>query len=168
MDKPPASLDAVSRNLAIVRELLAASRKDPEMVALLDRVAIRVYREIDEFIDATKYVLSVELEIRTGNKDTIVAEATAKLASIAVADPKDPRVKFCGDMLKDLQYVVRMKELETTTERVGCLDVVPVSGLVLGRFTRFENELQTVLSIWSKPQSPTPTPATEPISSPKS
>ena len=47
------------------------------------------------------------------------------------------------ELVKDLKYLARMRQLETSGERV--LDVVPVSGLVLSQFYRLENELKTVI-----------------------
>jgi len=40
-----------------------------------------------------------------------------------------------------------MKHLEENPQE-KVLDVVPVSGLILGRFIRMENELKTVLELW--------------------
>ena len=50
------------------------------------------------------------------------------------------------ELVKDLKYLTRMRQLETSGERV--LDVVPVSGLVLSQFYRLENELKTVIELW--------------------
>lgn len=50
------------------------------------------------------------------------------------------------ELVKDLKYLARMRQLETSGERV--LDVVPVSGLVLSQFYRLENELKTVIELW--------------------
>jgi len=54
-------------------------------------------------------------------------------------------------MLKDVNYLVEMKSRED--KDVGnALDVVPVSGLVIGRFVRLQNELKTVIEIWDRPE----------------
>lgn len=60
-------------------------------------------------------------------------------------------VAWMSSMIADLRYLTRMKELEAqldegTQEKV--LDIVPVSGLVIGNFVRLENELKTVLELW--------------------
>lgn len=67
-------------------------------------------------------------------------------------------------MIADIKYLHRMKELEAQldqgtqekvlglTSLILCLiifnqlqDIVPVSGLIMGTFARYENELKTVL-----------------------
>ncbi len=61
----------------------------------------------------------------------------------ANSQPVDPM-----QLLKDIEYVNRMHELEIGQERV--LDVVPVGGLVVGTFVRIQNELKTVLMLWDQ------------------
>jgi hypothetical protein len=37
-----------------------------------------------------------------------------------------------------------MKQLENSSEKISEKDVVPITGLIVGRIVRMENELQTV------------------------
>ncbi len=87
-------------------------------------------------------------------------------------------IQKLGDLLKDLQYLNRMKELEleyystndthldqnnnlnnanspsvgnssnNNTKKAGLSDIVPISGIILGRFHRLDNELRTVYDHW--------------------
>ena len=75
-------------------------------------------------------------------------------------------------LIKDLEYLTEMKELELEQARkkkdpdreVGKLaltHVVPVSGLAMGYFFRLENVLKTVIELWDRPEpvEPSPEPA---------
>jgi len=58
-----------------------------------------------------------------------------------------------ADILKDRSYLLQMKELEGSTTRgkpTGlCIDkAVPISGLIMNYFFRYENEHRTVLEVW--------------------
>ncbi len=86
-------------------------------------------------------------------------------------------IQKLGDLLKDLQYLNRMKELEleyystnhthldqnnlnnvnspsvgnsssNSNKKAGLSDIVPISGIILGRFHRLDNELRTVYDHW--------------------
>lgn len=47
------------------------------------------------------------------------------------------------DMFKDIQYLKQMKRLEKPQNRKEKIkDIVPVTGLIVGRFYRLENELR--------------------------
>ena len=51
-------------------------------------------------------------------------------------------------MIKDIEYLEKMKNLESSKRRTRTLDVVPITGLVIGLFVRLENECKTVLELW--------------------
>lgn len=56
---------------------------------------------------------------------------------------------FVADILKDLEYLREMKRREETGKDRGLgIDIVPISGLIVGRFCRLRNELKTVIEIW--------------------
>lgn len=144
IETAPASIEAVQRNLAIVRGLLSSGRDSTtELGILTARVCGTIYPELDLLAENMRFVVAKELGLAL-DSPTFAVDAAAQIATL---DAKDQRVKLCKDLLKDLDYLQTMHALETTTARAN-MDVVPVSGLIVGRFTRFENELQTVLGIW--------------------
>lgn len=71
-----------------------------------------------------------------------------KLFSEAIPD-------WVNTAMADLQYLLRMRELERQLEEDSfqekVLDVVPISGLIMSQFVRFENELKTALELWDNP-----------------
>jgi len=114
-----------------------------ELGAFITRISSKIYPVLDRLVDSMKYIIATEFRLSVDSPN-LITEATTKLASM---DQKDSRYKLYNDLIKDVAYVVKMKELESAG-RVSGMDIVPISGLISGRFTRFENELQTVLSIW--------------------
>ncbi len=52
-------------------------------------------------------------------------------------------------LLKDIDYCTSMKRLEIS-EQKSDFHIVPITGLIISRFTRLENELVTVKEVWEK------------------
>jgi hypothetical protein len=61
-----------------------------------------------------------------------------------------------------LQYIEEMKAAESPTYGKGSFHIVPVSGLIMSIFSRFENEINTVFELWE------PVPKTEEVIPPVS
>jgi len=59
-------------------------------------------------------------------------------------------VERVENVLGELAYVQKMKQLENSSEKTSEKDVVPITGLIVGRIARMENELQTVLEVWGQ------------------
>jgi len=177
IEQPPTSIEAVQKNLAIVRSILEAGNvPTSELGAFITRISSKIYPVLDRLVDSMKYIIATEFRLSVDSPN-LITEATTKLASMDQKDcwlsslsisislfcfslrtyillhfppplpPSEARYKLYNDLIKDVAYVVKMKELESAG-RVSGMDIVPISGLIAGRFTRFENELQTVLSIW--------------------
>ena len=73
----------------------------------------------------------------------------ALLVEMQMELPKDDWV---DSALADLKYISRMRDLEQQLEEGSfqekVLDVVPISGLIMGQFVRLENELKTAQELW--------------------
>jgi hypothetical protein len=72
----------------------------------------------------------------------------------------EEEVEFIDSLFGDLAYINEMARLEReffgnnsiegATEKKAPSDIVPVTGLILSRFHRLENELKTILEHWGR------------------
>jgi hypothetical protein len=100
---------------------------------------------LDDFVCKSEIVILDYFNIEEDyNFDAITIGGLIKLTE----DKMDKR--FADNlkrMLKDMDYVHEMKKLENYVGKAGLDAAVPVSGLILSRFHRFQNELQTVKEV---------------------
>lgn len=141
IDTPPPSMAQVSHNLSLIQKLLDRSTDHFQMEDKLIRpLKEEIYKKIDSFVSQAKHVADdMKLDIELSDPQVASEEEQTQL----------------GNLLKDLKYVEEMKILEfdyfnqTEIEEKGKLsDVVPVTGLILSRFHRLHNELDTVIHHW--------------------
>ena len=105
-----------------------------------------IYPEIDKFISCAQIVLAEQLGL--DYRIFCLEEAEAKFVE-GKATMDAEVVDWIGDMLQDIRYLLTMKQLESPQEgQEKTLDIVPVTGLIVGRFYRIENELRTVVDHW--------------------
>lgn len=149
IDEAPEDMSAVLRNLAILQlstHAISESRKPPGS-------PVTPAPEIPDGagaveVDGAAAVHMVESLARTiyPRLDAFAAEAQVILDGISGIDdlPKDNPYK---QLQLDVRYVRRMHELEDIRNKVDDLDVVPVTGLAIGRLFRMEKEVTTVVEL---------------------
>lgn len=157
IDDPPKSLEAVQDNLKIVKSCLAIYKDyvrpstsfrrtnshltqvknnlvQQSMVQLVEGCRKDIYDKLEEFSNRAKEVIN-----------SILGEEVEITEELVKRKELPDHVTFA---MKDVLYVKKMKELEYQNKPAESKDIVPVIGLVLNNFFRFENELETVLEVW--------------------
>eukprot|EP01102_Stenamoeba_stenopodia_P022797 TRINITY_DN9637_c0_g1_i1.p1 TRINITY_DN9637_c0_g1~~TRINITY_DN9637_c0_g1_i1.p1 ORF type:complete len:836 (-),score=143.68 TRINITY_DN9637_c0_g1_i1:1086-3593(-) len=163
-DVPPPSMQDVKNNSKILSAVIDPSHDVYNVKELLYRMKATVYPVVDDFIQKSLTIIADAIEQTNREKGILcplnaydhmiygtdrIAEATARVRE--AFSETNPAHKWVFEMLKDITYLVEMKSRED--KDVGnALDVVPVSGLVVGRFVRLQNELKTVIEIWDRPE----------------
>ena len=137
-DVAPPSLKVVRKNLKIIQEVIL---KNADSESHLPRLIARSARLVHEILSPFRNDMEVLLQL-------LPTHFPSETGSI-------PRIQ------KDLDYLTKMKEMdEELFERlegedfqsvsVEMTDVVPISGLLMGRFHMVECELRTALEIWDQ------------------
>lgn len=163
----PQDLDVVRANLKLVQEVIDI--KGPKRQAtkqFIEELKALIYREIDAFAAENKCLLQQTLRLKArdfqagGPWQTLVKEASSKA-------PEQVQ-NWVRDFLEDYQYIEEMKRMEEVEfveeggdQKLRLSAVVPISGLIVGKFSILENELSTALSFWEERQQPID-PAPEP------
>eukprot|EP01114_Cavostelium_apophysatum_P016082 TRINITY_DN4516_c0_g1_i1.p2 TRINITY_DN4516_c0_g1~~TRINITY_DN4516_c0_g1_i1.p2 ORF type:complete len:707 (-),score=176.75 TRINITY_DN4516_c0_g1_i1:2247-4367(-) len=165
IDNPPKSLAAVKENLTIVQQCIRAFnaaqqlKTNPEysipekeqgamqndMLQLLEKLKNDIYPKLDDFVAQAQIVLLDHFDCLDIQFDMIVINALMKLTC---DDMGDDATMWIDRVAGEITYVEQMKKLENSTVRTDNKDIVPISGLIVGRIVRLENELQTVLEVW--------------------
>lgn len=157
IDQPPSSMEAIKHNLQLIRTLLdLRSHEGKEMRSvMIEPLKQMIYQEIDAFQFNSISILSTILNIDNLNCDWHQLQARFESMKPKFTPTKQKQI---ANMFHDLQYIFKMKELEekfyeTSQEqsdtKAPLSDIVPISGLILGRLFRLENELKTVQDHWS-------------------
>lgn len=151
------SLVAVKANLKIIKEILTAYnsyvRKEEQtenlsprllqiqkdLISMVQTLKKDIYERLDKFVSQANLILKIE-SISSNLQSNGEGEKSGKEADTE---------RWLETLHKDIQYIEQMKILEEVTTKVENKDVVPISGLILNRFLRLENEIQTVLEVWS-------------------
>jgi len=160
IDTPPTSLQVVRENLTIIQQLLRAfnatqkDRVEPtavekefqtDIVELLQELKSEVYPKLDDFVAKAQLALQDSFECLDIPFDHLTISSLLKLTH----DEMEIKMSRSIDrVLGEITYVEQMKRLENSTTKSDVKDIVPITGLAIGRIVRFENELQTVLEVW--------------------
>ncbi len=138
LDEKPKSLPLLHDNLQIIRNMILFTQNDIYQVKakLLQPLMDQVYEKLEEFLEISQ-------------------ELVEFLSSSSSSHPE------IQSLLKDVEYVLEMKRIEEDDmqnyidgtkkpQKGGPLsDIVPVSGLILGKLHRIENEFKTAIEHWS-------------------
>ncbi|PRP85960.1 hypothetical protein PROFUN_06082 [Planoprotostelium fungivorum] len=141
IDQPPKSMEAIRHNHYIVQKLLSFSTlpvtetSSPQHVEF-DRFLRGTSKEVYTHINHFETVSNGVLDLIRGNMIRVDQEKTQHL-------------------LADLNYLSEMKRLEDERfsgekTSAGLSHIVPISGLILSKLHRIENELATVLRHWNR------------------
>lgn len=147
LEQPPTNIQAVRDNLQLIKEILNPNEDKHQVQRLIKNLKVQIYPEIDRFISNAQIVLAEQFNMDYDNFSLDAAEA--KFNSEKSTLSAEVR-EWIEDMFKDIHYLRQMKRLEKPQNcKEKILDIVPVTGLIVGRFYRLENELRTVLDVWS-------------------
>ena len=157
LDEPPASILAVRRNLVLLRRILktyhtsknSGVEQDPfRLSPLIQDVSHSIYQTIHEFLRDLNYCLAEQLGLSYEDcltMDTKVVKEKLELMTTLTEERKEQ----VEDMVADKCYLQKMVELENNSLRdPQQQDIIPISGLVVSKLSRLENECKTVLDLW--------------------
>ena len=152
--RAPASLEAVRQNQRVCHDVLA-HKNAPDVQQLLRGVCSEVYPRLDAFVaDAIQALVQVlQLPVPCAEADPLALVEAAKPQIRAREAAGDKEARKLANLAGDIEYVCEMHRREKAG-RAENKDVVPVSGLVLGRVARAENEMKTVIEIWELKSAP--------------
>lgn len=146
MEEAPPCIDDVRRNSHICSAIASHAQTDRDTRACVKKLCDTVYPRIDSYARQVKEVLALELGITQQDNPAFMDEVRTRVAAAVTAGER-PAAHW-KQMIADIDYIERMKELEESTEPAASKDIVPISGLFFSRITRQENECKTVLQIW--------------------
>lgn len=121
---------------------------------LVDNLKDEIYGRIRDFTSKARIVLSLEFGVPL--EELTMAKAAEEFSK-RKEELDDVVSKWIDSMIKDIEYLEEMEEMEKLqgqqSEGGGLVlsNVVPVSGLILSRFFRKENEIRTVLELYDTP-----------------
>jgi hypothetical protein len=146
--EPPANLASVKKNLKLIEEILDPKESKHSSKEFIQELAKEIYAKVDEF------VAKLEAVLNDHNATSPILDRIGlrkRLSGYLQSQEEEMNVqgmKAAETLIKDVEYLRQMKVLET--EESAGKDIVPITGLIIGRFCRLRNELKTVLSIWGK------------------
>mmetsp|Transcript_22552 Transcript_22552/g.28798 ORF Transcript_22552/g.28798 Transcript_22552/m.28798 type:complete len:969 (-) Transcript_22552:18-2924(-) len=169
--EPPKDFRQVYKNIGILREALDLEKDIYNIKQLIDDVCGEVYPKIEAFIVDSKVAILEYLKkpcdkeaIESFDNDAVkmlIEEAEQEGGYLsdsnqALRDPSDEitsedSLDWLKDLLADIVYLQTMKDMETASieERKKNFHIVPISGLIISRLCRMENEHKTVLELWA-------------------
>ncbi len=163
LDEAPKSLDSIRINIQIIYKFL--NLRSPEALqelreTLIDPLKQEIYNRIDEFLDCAETVLlSLLGRIHRKTNGPFSLETAKVLFSNAKHNFSKTQQTQIENLLHDIAYIMQMKQLEydffstDTPASRGATElsqIVPITGLIVGKLHRLENELKTVLEHWSQ------------------
>mmetsp|Transcript_5837 Transcript_5837/g.8171 ORF Transcript_5837/g.8171 Transcript_5837/m.8171 type:complete len:688 (-) Transcript_5837:33-2096(-) len=176
IDNPPTSIAAVKSNLIVIQQILSAfnsmqkERSAPkingmpvqleeksekqkllekDLTLLMNDLKTEIYSVLDDFVQKVQIILGDQFDLLDdANCNPFDVTIVASLFKITQEDMDPKTAAWVERLVADVIYINTMKQLEDQTEKIEKKDIVPITGLIVGRFHRFENELQTVLEVW--------------------
>lgn len=106
-----------------------------------------VYRIINEHINDIKFCVILTLNLPS---NYIPTSNSQLIEQVKLSSLDESLKEAVVDVIKDKQYLEDMKRMESDIEfsESQRMITIPVSGLVLSRFCRLENEHKSVLDLW--------------------
>lgn len=166
LDHPPKSLAVIKVNLFIIQKLLS-THTNLLTQGLVLPLSKEIYHKIDDYERQIQNILLVTIKAtqpQPHTKQTFVEWASQQLKQQQSKLSESKQTQLEG-LIQDLMYISKMRELEShfgpnnlnesdkpnqQTKDKKPSDIVPVAGLITGRFHRIENELKTVLQHWGR------------------
>lgn len=152
LEHPPRGghLNGVRDNLEIIENVKTMQHEKLNPLELMESLKTEVYDQINPFVSDIFAVVSDAFHTPV-NEETfpeIFKQLQDGVIDISQIEEGD-RINEC---CKDLDYILEMKQSEEftfTKKKLTLSKVVPITGLIFSRFLRIENELRTVLDVWS-------------------
>jgi len=165
IEEMPTSIAVVRRNLRIVISILNPDEVESDNLQkkLIGPLKSEIYSKIDLFLANADVVLQEQVQNhfplhRNQVSSPPCGDASAHLHTLLRDQLKnlDPNLaQWVKNILDDIDYIKQMKVLEeqfydpeSKKPGTGLSHIVPITGLIMGRFNRVENELRTVLNVW--------------------
>jgi len=146
--EPPREIPLVRMNRKTLSSIMDPTRNEYGVQELAKRLCDTIYPKITEFrTDCMKLLLRKSGLLLEPNADS---RPLKEIMDRILAMPYTPEDKdLMLDLSKDLEYLAKMEILEESKGGgTRDLDVVPISGIIMGTFARLENECKTVLELW--------------------
>jgi len=156
IERRPDNLEPIRANLELISAVLNKEEDKYNVMKVVNNLKEEIYGRIREFTKKARIVLSQEFSVPL---EDLTMERAAKEFEAKRADLDDVVAKWIDGMIKDIEYLEEMEEMEKLQgQKAGggsgglvLSNVVPVSGLILSRFFRKENEIRTVLELYDTP-----------------
>jgi hypothetical protein len=159
-DRVERSLDAIKNNIQLIHPLLNLRTEQAVLMRseLIEPLTDIIYHRIEQFLDCLKTVLlgSLDMMYIKSRGDFNLQQAWNLLQSNRNLT-KQKHQELEG-LIHDIHYILQMKQLErdffsnpipSTSSKAALSDIVPITGLILSRLHRVENEHKTVLDHWA-------------------
>lgn len=164
LEEPPQSMSIVNRNLQIIQLILQSynniksnsnnssngiDNMGNEVVELIETMKKEIYNVIDDFVYNSRILLHDHFNLEDDvpldtNGFPMIIQGLLKLTHDRIDKKTSESIQR---LLKDIDYCESMKRLENYNPNNGKTEIhiVPVSGLILSRFTRIELELKVFI-----------------------
>jgi len=147
---PPTDMEAVKRNRTICNELATKTETVEDLRLMITRVCAMVYAKLDVFVLEMMQVLADEMNIPL--ESTATHSDASKFVSVVREKLADPNMKtnanyrLWNDLTGDIEYISEMHAREGM--KGTSKDIVPISGLIVGRILRTQKEMETAIEVW--------------------
>jgi hypothetical protein len=161
IEKPPADFVPVRRNLEVIQQCMNPKNDQHGTQRLVAGLKADIYPRIEEFVANARVTLSEHFGI--DERDFNLADVQKQFDAQRTEGLLDSTIEaWIDDMIKDMEYLEQIREAELHAEAQAAagpdapppkggleLGPVPISGLIIGCFYRYENELLTALECWA-------------------
>ena len=137
----------VRENIKIIEEAL--EEKDiHSLQPFVKEMKDKIYPKIDLFIYDAKIILCDEFKVDLNDENFL--EKVKMKYNEEKSNIEKVLSGWIDEIIKDLEYLYEMKELENETDPNAekSLHIVPISGLVMSVFCRLLNDNRNVLEYW--------------------
>lgn len=150
IDEEPSDWEQLNKNMQLLKEILDRKEDKHGVQRLIAVLKSRVYPQIDEFVAMARFMIQDLLGLSSARNS---AELRLLMSSRSVQlNPET--MSYIVSLGSDLEYLDAVKRLEDAPVQGARarheLNIVPISGLVMGTFYRLENELKTVVEVWTQ------------------
>eukprot|EP01102_Stenamoeba_stenopodia_P020946 TRINITY_DN8322_c0_g1_i1.p1 TRINITY_DN8322_c0_g1~~TRINITY_DN8322_c0_g1_i1.p1 ORF type:complete len:1150 (+),score=232.72 TRINITY_DN8322_c0_g1_i1:180-3629(+) len=167
IEKAPTNIQNVITNLKIVQSIISPSKtavgtSSPQYIQrAVSQVRENVYPKIDEFITHAIITLQDQFKLPIHPSLSFDFKAIKEKLDTERKEMEEAMILQIEGLIKDVDYLREMKRIEEITEEKERMEdgggavplalshVVPISGLFMSCFYRLENELKTVIELWS-------------------
>jgi len=147
---PPADMEVIKRNINICKELVEGNETIEDLRSMINRICEIVYERLDAFVLEMMQVLACDMEIpldpAATHEDALKFVQTVN-DILAKPEMKDhPSHRLWKNLAGDIEYIREMHVREGM--KGTSKEIVPISGLIIGRIFRTQKELESVIEIW--------------------